>query len=362
MKRQASAIILAAVIVICAYSGCVPAQAASFTKTSIRLRSSYQECMNHKASDRYNYNKDRHDYLTPYDADTDKVSSRTGKSLTLHWYPVYGANGYEIRNRNGRLIKRVSGMDTNQATITGLKERTTYTWCVRAYKKKKKKYTYSRRSSYATGTTGYQIKGKSLVSAAQMARYYRSKRKSYPSVYKSLGAPTINDFTRIVYREAKRYNIRAEVLFSQICNETGFLKFGGDVSASQCNFGGVGATGNGAAGIDFASYAQEHYKAFGYSSAAQARKNAVSVGIRSQALHLALYAGAVRKINNTIDPRGKYVRVGNAPYVEWLGIRDNPYTTGEKHSPSYRAQTRGWASANNYGYTLVSAIRAMKKA
>lgn len=150
------------------------------------------------------------------------------------------------------------------------------------------------------------------VSAAQMARYYRSKRSSYPSAYKSLGAATINDFTRIVYNEAKRYNIRAEVLFAQMMNETGFLKFGGDVSIYQCNFGGVGAVGNGASGLDFRSYAAAHYKAFGYSSASQAEKHAIEVGIRSQAMHLSLYAGAIRRIDNTIDPRGRYVRVGNA--------------------------------------------------
>lgn len=360
MKKRLLAAFISAITLFSA----IPVSAhASFAGTRIKLRSPYQECMNRKSSDSYNYNNDSHDYVTPYDSDTDKISKRTGTSLTIHWYPVYGASGYEVLSNSGSVVKRISGMDVNQITVTGLKENTKYTFTVRAYKKKNGKYTYTKRSRRASGYTGYKIAGKSSVTAAQMARYYKSKRSTYPSAYKSLGAATIDDFTRIVYREAGRYHIRAEVLFAQMMNETGFLRFGGDVSIYQCNFGGVGAVGNGAGGLDFRSYAATHYKAFGYSSASQAESHAIQVGIRSQAMHLALYAGAIKRINNTIDPRGKYVRVGNAPYVQWLGIKDNPYTTGEKHSPSYRAQTRGWAAANNYGYTLYEKyIRPMKKA
>ena len=350
MKKRIFCAAIAAVLVLAAFPK--EAQAALKDK-QIKLRSPYTNCMNRSSSDNYNYDKDSYDFATPYDCDTDKITKKTGTSLTIHWYPIYGASGYEVLNAKGKVVKRIAGMDVNQITVTGLKENTRYTFRVRAYKKKGKKYTYSRKSAKAVGRTGYSIKGKSQVSAAKMAKYYRSKRSTYPSAYKNLGAATIDDFTRIVYREAARYNIRAEVLFAQMMNETGFLRFGGDVSIYQCNFGGVGATGNGAAGIDFRSYAREHYKAFGYKSASSAEKHAVAVGIRSQALHLALYAGAVKNVDNTIDPRGKYVRVGNAPYVQWLGIKDNPYTTGEKHSPSYRAQTRGWAAANDYGYILV---------
>lgn len=359
MKIKLLVFILAYIIL---FTACPVNAHAAFKNTRIRLRSPYQGCMNRSASDTYDYDKDSHDYVTPYDADTDRISRRTGTSLTIHWYPVYGASGYEVCNKRGKVVKRISGMDVNQTTITKLKKNTRYTFTVRAYKKRKGRYTYTKRSKRAIGFTGYKIAGKSTVSAAQMARFYKSKRSSYPSAYKSLGAATIDDFTKIVYKEAKRYGIKAEVLFAQMMNETGFLKFGGDVSIYQCNFGGVGAVGNGAGGLDFRAYAAEHYKAFGYSSASQARNHAIEVGIRSQAMHLALYAGAIKKVDNTIDPRGRYVRIGNAPYVQWLGIKDNPYTTGEKHSPSYRAQTRGWAGANNYGYTLVvKFIKPMKK-
>ncbi len=45
--------------------------------------------------------------------------------------------------------------------------------------------------------------------------------------------------------------LRADVLWSQMLHETGFGKYGGDVSASQNNFAGIGAIGGGAEGHGF---------------------------------------------------------------------------------------------------------------
>lgn len=353
MKKRLFCAAIAAVILITA----LPTNAQASVKNSkIKLRSAYNSCKNKGRYDRVNYDNDRCDYVTPYDADTRKTTSKTGTSLTIHWYPISGAGGYEILDSKGKLVKRISGKNAKQATVSGLKENTRYTFCVRAYQKKGSKYIYSKKSDKATGRTGYLIQGSSTVSAAQMARFYKKRRSGYPSTFKKMGAPNIETFTQIVYNEAARYNIKAEVLFAQIMKETGYLKFGGDVSACQCNFGGIGAVGNGAKGVDFRTYAKKHYKAFGYNSASSAEKNAVAVGIRSQALHLALYAGAVKKINSSIDSRGEYVIIGNSPYVQWLGIKDNPYTTGEKLTPSGKSPVCGWAIGNNYGYQLVESI------
>lgn len=38
---------------------------------------------------------------------------------------------------------------------------------------------------------------------------------------------------------------------------------------------------------------------------------------------------------------------GVAPYVEWLGIKENPAGVG-------------WASAKNYGYDIVGMIKTLK--
>lgn len=51
----------------------------------------------------------------------------------------------------------------------------------------------------------------------------------------------------------KMFNIRADIAWAQMCHETGFLEFTGDVKPHQNNFGGIGATGGGVPGNSFAS-------------------------------------------------------------------------------------------------------------
>ena len=330
--------------------------------SQVKWRSAYTAVKS--STDKTNYDADSKDYVTPASA----------TSLTLHWTPVTAATGYQILDENGKRITSVKGSATNSYTMTGLKERTTYTYMVRAYKVVKKKNYFGIKSLPASGTTAYVIKGKSNTNPAQMARYYnanitKKKNNEYPAdVYGDYGAPTINDFTQIVYEEANKVGIRAEILFAQICKETNFLTFGGDVSAEQCNFGGIGATGNKNPGIDFVKYAEYYYSALGYSTPDEAVSNAVRVGVRAQAVHLALYASndgdapnfaSVTAVNSypnigsvvIPDPRAGSWLVGYAPYVEWLGIKDNYYTTGEFNGTPV---SKGWAAANNYGYSLVS--------
>lgn len=56
---------------------------------------------------------------------------------------------------------------------------------------------------------------------------------------------------RLYVTYAGQVGLRADALWSQMLHETGFGKYGGDVSASQNNFAGIGATGGGAAGHGF---------------------------------------------------------------------------------------------------------------
>ena len=51
----------------------------------------------------------------------------------------------------------------------------------------------------------------------------------------------------------KLFNMRADIAWAQMCHETGFLEFTGDVSPDQNNFVGIGATGGGAPGDSFAT-------------------------------------------------------------------------------------------------------------
>ena len=172
---------------------------------------------------------------------------------------------------------------------------------------------------------GYAIMGQSTVTIDQMVRYYNANA-SYPAFYSNTEAATIEDFCRIYYEEAQAEGVKAEVAFCQAMKETGFLKFGGDVGIEQFNFAGLGATGNGATGLFFES---------------------PRIGIRAQIQHLKAYASADSLNNACVDPRFQYVARGCAPYVEWLGVHENPYG-------------RGWATAVGYGDSIVNMIAKLK--
>ena len=191
---------------------------------------------------------------------------------------------------------------------------------------------------YYTGVTpimGDTFLGDKDTAVQKMASLYKSMKKEYPS--KALGremnqdkegykeedfADTIEDFCGILYEEAVDEGIRPEVVFAQSMNETGWLQFGGDVKIEQFNFAGLGATGGGVAGAQFESVRQ---------------------GLRAQVQHLKAYATDEKPKKEIVDPRYNYVVKGSAPYVEWLGINENPKKVG-------------WAGALRYGMTLVTSV------
>ena len=189
------------------------------------------------------------------------------------------------------------------------------------------KYYFDQNGKFVkTENIGTKISGKSQVGVAGMVRYYQSKKKTYPAeIYKTKGASDIESFCKIYYEEAQAEGLKAEVAFCQAMKETGWLQFGGDVKASQCNFAGIGATGGGVSGASFKD---------------------VRTGVRAQMQHLKAYANTLPLNNACVDPRFKYVKRGSAPYVEWLGKNANPNGVG-------------WAPAANYGTSIVQMMNKL---
>ena len=179
------------------------------------------------------------------------------------------------------------------------------------------------------------ITGATKTNVSQMVNYFINNGGTYDKFSKygtqydgvlaQKGAANIEEFCQIFYEEAIAENIRPEVAFCQAMKETGFLQFGHDVKPDQCNFAGLGATGNGVAGNSFAN---------------------VREGIRAQIQHLKAYATTDSLVNACVDSRFGYVKRGSAPYVEWLGKRENP--TGD-----------GWATGANYGTDIVNRMNAL---
>ena len=126
--------------------------------------------------------------------------------------------------------------------------------------------------------------------------------------------------------KANAENVRGEVVFAQAMLETGWLSFGGDAGIDQFNFAGLGTTGGGVKGIAFPD---------------------VRTGIRAQVQHLKAYASTDSLNQECVDERFDYVTRETAPYVEWLGIQENPYGGG-------------WAAGKDYGSKLRKILADLK--
>ena len=173
----------------------------------------------------------------------------------------------------------------------------------------------------------YTIMGKTTASETDMVSLFNSQNAEYPSaVLEDGGAGTIEDFCCIMTEEAEAEGVRAEVVFAQSMLETGWLQYGGDSSAEQFNFAGLGTTGGGVAGNSYPD---------------------VRTGIRAQVQHLKAYASSEPLNQECVDDRFDYVTRESSPYVEWLGIQENPYGCG-------------WAAGENYGYKIRVILAELK--
>ncbi len=162
------------------------------------------------------------------------------------------------------------------------------------------------------------IMGKAVATAEQMAAYLKKKN---PSV-----AQSVLDMIPLYLSEGEAEGVRGDIAFAQSCLETGNFTFSGSaVILSQNNFCGLGVTQRGKAGLSF---------------------DTPQIGIRAQVQHLKAYASTDALINEKTDPRFRYVTRGCAPYVEWLGQKENP-------------QGKGWAAGEKYGEKILSILKAV---
>ena len=260
------------------------------------------------------------------------VKRESDTQVKLTWSAVSKAAGYEVsRSKNSGSFTVLDTIDNGSRTYTDEKadSSSSYKYRVRAfYVENAQTYwggysdtvSLSDASKTSSSDASFLIAGKPQTTKTQMVKYYKARGVSYPSsVYSKKGADDIEEFVAIVYKEAVDEGIRPEVVFGQICRETRFLQFGGQVKASQCNFAGLGVTGEDTSGESFSS---------------------VEKGVRAQVQHLKAYANTESLVHSKVDPRFDFVKRGSAKYVEWLGIQENPNNSG-------------WASEKNYGYSLI---------
>lgn len=138
------------------------------------------------------------------------------------------------------------------------------------------------------------IMGGASVVAEQMATFVLSNNQK-PDLNCS-----ILELANLFLEEGNIEGIRGDVAFSQAIIETGFFKFGGDVTKDQNNYCGLGTTGGGAKGASFDS---------------------PRLGVRAQIQHLKAYASTENLKQSCIDPRYELVTKGIAPNWEDLNGR-----------------------------------------
>lgn len=166
--------------------------------------------------------------------------------------------------------------------------------------------------------TSTPIMGQSQATQADCVKHFKSI-STYPAdVYKNYGAPTIEDFVKILFEEAQAEGVRADVVYAQAMLETNYLRFGGDVKPEQCNFAGIGATGGGEPGHTFKDVRQ---------------------GLRVQVQHLKAYASKDALNQELVDPRFKYVTRGIAPTLGGL--------------------SQHWAVGSTYGHDINVIVEAV---
>lgn len=174
-------------------------------------------------------------------------------------------------------------------------------------------------SSGQTGedVSGYtEIMGKAVAVVEQMQEYIKAKNGAV--------AQSVLDMLSLYLSEGETESVRGDIAFAQSCLETENFGFSGSaVTLEQNNFCGMGVTNNGMKGNSFET---------------------PQLGIQAQIQHLKAYASADGLVNENVDPRFKYVTRGSAPYVEWLGIQENP-------------QGKGWAAGAGYGKKILAILK-----
>jgi N-acetylmuramoyl-L-alanine amidase len=135
------------------------------------------------------------------------------------------------------------------------------------------------------------------------------------------GLSLFPNLPKLYYEESAIEKVNHDIAFCQMCLETGFLAFGGDVDPAQNNFCGLGTTGGGVAGAVFPD---------------------ARTGVRAHIQHLKAYASKEPLVlMPSVDPRFGLIARGVAPTVNELSGR--------------------WATSPEYGDSILALLRKLYK-
>ncbi|MDR2103753.1 MAG: glucosaminidase domain-containing protein [Treponema sp.] len=134
------------------------------------------------------------------------------------------------------------------------------------------------------------IMGRGLTSADQLADFLLSANPKLEQYF-------AGDMAALYVEEAAFEGVNHDAAFSQMCLETGFLKYGGLVTPEMNNFCGLGSLGPEQPGERFPD---------------------LRTGVRAHIQHLKAYATAEPLQRERVDPRYRLVRYGSSPAIKGL--------------------------------------------
>lgn len=155
-----------------------------------------------------------------------------------------------------------------------------------------------------------KIMGNGTTSEVQLMMFLRANNENALSLFP--------DLPKLYREEASIEGVNYDIAFSQMCVETAFLRFGGDIRPSQNNFSGLGTVGTGNESASFPS---------------------ARIGVRAHIQHLKAYASLEPLVQELVDPRFRFVTRGVAVLVEQLSGR--------------------WAADLQYGTKILATLRRL---
>ncbi|MGL5635009.1 MAG: SH3 domain-containing protein [Sarcina sp.] len=144
----------------------------------------------------------------------------------------------------------------------------------------------------------HSIMGNGEVSKNAFKAFLLSQQEKYG--FKYTLTCSLDEWLVAVYDEAKIEGVRPDIVVAQAIKETGYFKFGGELTYKDNNFAGIGVTGTSGAKESFPT---------------------ARIGIRAQVQHLKAYGSTDSLKQACVDPRFNLVTRGISPSLEELAGR-----------------------------------------
>ncbi len=136
----------------------------------------------------------------------------------------------------------------------------------------------------------FSIMGKGSLKPVELAAFLHENNPR-------ISLSEAQNIAEMYIEEANAEGVNYDVAFSQMCLETGFLRYGGTVLPGQNNFCGLGVLNKKTQGHSFRD---------------------IRLGIRAHIQHLKAYASHEKLQNPLVDPRFRFVKRGSIPTIDGL--------------------------------------------